>query len=265
MVIFIVLLIILSLLIGWFFIFELKIFHLNAVNLITGAVKSGKSALSLDLAYKTYRLHLLRFYIHYFLTLPFSLFGLSLDYEKPLFYSNIPVKFRYVELERALLLREKRFNYKSVVFIDEMSLIADNFDFKDDNVNKKLKKFFKLFGHETRGGKLFVNTQNLEDNHFIVKRCMNQYLYIHHKIRLPFISILKVRELSNEPNMSNVNLTDIESELKTYILFNRIFKKYDCYCYSILTDNLEAITHSKIAKTLKSLNILSFNSEDEKK
>lgn len=215
-----------------------KKLKVSSINLFTGQLKTGKSALSLRYALFYYKQALRAYYIKRFFNTIFINFNLYISIEKPLLYSNIPLGVMYTPLTKDILLRKERIAYKSIVFIDEISLVADNYDFKDLNMNYQLKMFFKLFGHMSRGGKLFINTQNIEDNHYIVKRSINQYLYIHHKIRLPFISIFKVREMIYNEGVNNVVNTDAEEDLKTIIVFNSIFKKYDCYCYSILTDNL---------------------------
>lgn len=162
--------------------------------------------------------------------------------ERPLFYSNIPLfNFDYCELTNDILTRKVRINNKSIVFIDEISIVVDNMDFKDTEINYNLKMFIKLFRHYSHGGKMFINTQNIQDNHYIIKRCINRYFYIHSKIRLPFISILKVREFlySEDTSITNSITEDLEEELKILIIRNKIFKMYDSICYSILTDNLK--------------------------
>lgn len=255
MVIFLLILIIIIIVLYFFNFKRLKI---SSINMFTGQLKTGKSALSLRYALFYYKSAVRNYYIKKIMNYCMYNFGYYQDIEKPLLYSNIPLGINYVPLTKDILLRRERIAYKSIVFIDEMSLIADNYDFKDKQFNEQVKLFFKLFGHMSRGGKLFINTQNIEDNHYIVKRCINQYLYIHHKIRLPLISIFKVREMIYNEGVQNIVNNDAEEDLKTIIISNSTFKKYDCYCYSILTDNLHY--QNKYFKRLykKIRNILTF-------
>lgn len=238
---------------------NIKILKLSSVNLFTGELGTGKSALSLNRALIAYRSNLVKFTIYYVFKNSMCVFGCRkiLWDEKPLFYSNIPLKdIKYCELTNDILLRKYRINNKSVVFIDEISLVVDNMDYKDNEINENLKLFVKLFRHYSHNGKLFINTQNIQDNHYIIKRCLNRYFYIHSKLRLPFISILRVREFmySEDNNISNNINKDLEEELKVVFIFNKIFKKYDNICYSILTDNLEFFRkHHEVIKSKKEL------------
>lgn len=256
--IWIILIVIVILLILYYLNF--KRLKVSSLNLITGSLGTGKSAFSLKLALFHYKRNLFYYYLNYFFAVCMSCFGLDLQVERPQLYSNIPLGVKYTPLNSNILQRKERIAYKSIVFIDEMSLIVDNYDIKDNQLNNDLKMFFKLFRHMSKGGKMFINTQSIKDNHFIVKRCINQYLYIHSKIRLPFISILKVREMIYDEDGSSINTfnEDIEEGLKIVIIPNKVFKLYDTYCYSILTDNLDYCkkTFKRLYKKIK--NILTF-------
>lgn len=261
----IIILIVVSILL--FIIFRnIKILKLSSVNLFTGELGTGKSALSLNRAILCYKCNMVKFIILYIIEQCSYCYGnknIIQWSDKPLFYSNIPLlDMNYCELNNDILLRKVRIPNKSVVFIDEISLVVDNMDYKDNEINYNLKMFIKLFRHYSHGGSLFINTQNIQDNHYIIKRVLNKYFYIHSKIRLPFISILKVREFLYSEDNSNVNTinSDLEEDLKTVIIFNKIFKKYDSICYSILTDNLEIykkyVNKIKSRKDLKTKKIL---------
>lgn len=250
---------------------NIKILKLSSVNLFTGELGTGKSALSLNRALITYKCNLIKFTLIYIFdnsSYIFKNYELLKWEDKPLFYSNIPLlNTQYCELTKNILLRKVRIPNKSVIFIDEISLVVDNMDFKDQEINYNLKMFIKLFRHYSHGGSLFINTQNIQDNHYIIKRVINKYFYIHSKIRLPFISILKVREFLYSEDNSNINTinTDLETDLKTVIIFNKIFKKYDSICYSILTDNLQfykkLVEKIKSRKDLKTTKILNMKGE----
>lgn len=216
-----------------------KIPKLGNVSCITGGVKTGKSTLAMYLAKKQYNKHLLQWKIKCKLC---KIFRRKKPLpEKPLFYSNVKVGFEYVPLTREIFLREQRPTYKSVIYCQESSLIADSQDWKDKNINERLKYFNKLYGHETKGGYLYYDTQTMKDNHYAIKRCMNSYLWIHHAIKwIPFIYVVKVREMFFSEDGENVNVSteDVENKLKWIIVPKKIWKYFDCYTYSIMTDNL---------------------------
>lgn len=110
---------------------KLKLPKIGAITLFTGGVKTGKSAVSLYFAIKTYKRTLFRWKLSCFFVKFLNAFlpkskQISLP-EEPLFYSTIPVaNMKFVLLTREHFLRKVRFNFKSVVFIDEASLVADS-------------------------------------------------------------------------------------------------------------------------------------------
>lgn len=183
--------------------------------------------------------------------------------EKPLIYSNVPLKLPYVALTQDLIYRRKRFRYGSIIYACEASLIAGSMDFKCDELNENLALLMKLVGHETRGGACVLDTQAVLDLHYGMKRNLSTYFYIHHKINVPFFLILKVREMIFLEGSSNEFETDVEDTLKTVIVPKSVFKKYDCYCYSALTDDLPVEDKIANPKDLKAREILTFKANKQ--
>lgn len=240
---------------------KVKKLRFGNMTVITGELKTGKSTLSLHLALKKFRSVHLHWTIDNFFR---KLFHVKKRVEEPLFYCNVPVRCKhYCPLTRELLLREKRFRYKSVVYVQEASLVADSMYFKDEIVNEQLLLFNKLFCHETKGGYLFYDTQNVDDNHFAVKRCTGTYLHIAYKVNLPFFLCLKVQErlYSSSGESVNVNTGDLTDNYKIVFVPKSVWKKFDCYTFSILTDKLsveDTIKHYEKNDSLKSNDIVSF-------
>ena len=229
---------------------KFKRLKVECVMLINGAVKTGKSTLSVHLAYKHYKKNLRRYYIRKFL---------GKKEEKPLFYSNIPLKFDFVPVNNDILTRKVRIPYGSVMYLGEFSLVADNMFYKTGSIlqNETLMLFIKLFGHETGGkGKLFIDTQAVGDLPVSVRRCLSRYLYIERSIKwVPFIIIMKVRELMFSEDNSTINTfnSDIEDNCKVLIISKRIWKKFDYCCYSCFTDDLDVSDNSIKGKKLGDL------------
>lgn len=224
-----------------------KVPKLGDLTTITGGIKTGKSTLAIFLARRKYKFNLFIWKIKKVLC---KIFHKKIP-EKPLFYSNIKLTCEYVPMTKEIFLREERLAYKSVSYVNEASLIADSQDWKDKNINEKLKLFNKLYGHETKGGSLYYDTQAIKDVHYSIKRCMNNYLWIHHAIKwIPFIYIVKVREmLYVDENTINLNEKDGEDNLKYIIIPKKIWKTFDCYTYSCFTDNLPVA--NKVTKNNK--------------
>lgn len=261
--IFIIILLVVAFLLWKFFFSKLKVPKLSAITLFTGGVKTGKSAVSLHFAITTYKRVHFEWRIKCFFA---KLFKKELP-EEPLLYSTIPIaNVPFCLIHREHFLREIRFNYKSVIFIDEASLIADSMLIKDNKINTRLLLFFKLFGHETHGGHCIINSHCITDLHFAIKRTTSTYFYIHSLDNYPFICLANMREERYSDDGTNLNVynNDVEDTLKRVLIFKSIFKKYDTFAFSYLTDDLP-VYNDKLTLTkydsLKANTIPSFRDE----
>lgn len=225
-----------------------KVPKLGSLCLVTGGVKSGKSTLSVYLAIRSWKRDHFRWKVLNFLRRVFKFIPVS---EEPLLYSNVPLAgVPYVELTEDLLLRRKRFNYRSTIYIQEASLVADSMMFRDQDINDRLLYFNKLIGHETRGGRIIYDTQSIQDCHFAIKRSLSSYLWIHHNLKVPFFVLIYVRELFYSEDSGSVNTfeEDVEKTLLLTIVPKSVWKKFDAYCYSKLTDELPVVSTKKKIK-----------------
>lgn len=230
----------------------------NCVSLVTGGVKTGKSTFAVYLAISNYkRIHKRWKFRAYFQ----RKLGREID-EEPLLYSNIPLSVPYVPLSREILRREVRPRYKSVCYVNEASLVADSQMFRDMELNERLMLFNKLFGHETLGGMCIYDTQCIVDLHYSIRRCLSEYFYIHHLNKfIPFFLVAEVREERYCEDNSSINTyeNDVEDHLKKVIIPKSIWKKFDAYCFSYLTDDLPVADNIIVgAKDLKAKDIVSF-------
>lgn len=215
----------------------------NCVALFTGAPKTGKTALCVKEVKRLYKSKLIKHY----LLMPIKFIQLrNNEFKeyckfKPMIYSNIPLRnTKFNKFTIDMLMREVRLPNGSIVLLDEASLIADSMLYKDKDINEKLMLFVKLFGHYTHGGYLIVNTQSIADLHFAFKRCVGSYYFITETRRYPFFSVAKVRECVYSEDNTSINgfNRDIEEDMKNVFIWNKNFKNYDCFCYSIFTDKL---------------------------
>jgi len=248
----------------------LKIPKFGNMVLVTGGVKTGKTTMTIWLAVRQYRRQLRKYrignYIIYplFHRLPFGVCKRLKKREKPLFYANVPVNVKgYVPITFELLERTKRFRYGSVIYLCETSLVCDSQCIKEPLLNERMLLFCKLIAHETKGGYLFLDTQSISDNHYAVKRTLSTYFYIHHTRKIPFFCLSWVRELKFSEDSSAVNTfdDDVEKTLQLVIIPKKIWKLFDCYCYSVLTDDLPVVDQTVDVEELqdkKARKIVSF-------
>lgn len=257
--VFIVLLIAIGVFVLWIYIKKnFKFPKVGSMVMVDGAVKSGKTTFAFGLAIATYKRAVRRWKIRKFFRKIFD----RAPEEKPLFYSSMPVDFEYVPLTRELLLRKERFAYKSVIFVDEASLFADSTLVKDSELNDDLLLFNKLIAHETQGGTIIYNSQSISDVHFSIRRCLSETFYVHSTFRwIPFFIVCTVREERYREDHGAVNVydADVEDSLKRVIMPKSVWKKFDCYCYSVHTDDLPVADKTVKPDSLKAYEVVSFN------
>lgn len=232
----------------WLYFKFFKIPKLKNVIFVDGSLGTGKSFYSVYIAIKLYKRAYRRYRIIKFLTKILSFIPkikeVNRKLEEPLLFSNMPLRrVKFCNLTLDILERKKRIPYKSVILIDEISIVVDQFDYKDRAISDSLRDFFKLYRHETHGGYIVINSQSTADLHYSIKSVLSDYLYLHHKTTLPFVCAISVQEMAYSSdrdsfNITNANNQDLEENLKMILVPKRYFKRYDTYYLSILTDSL---------------------------
>lgn len=237
-----------------------KILKVPSVCLITGGVKTGKSLLSVNLSIKDYRSRHRKWW--------FATRVLHHNIEEPMFYTNCEISFGSIERKKSHKLdknikyisldhlnRDIRFNYKSVIYIQECSLMADNMDFNNKVRNVDLSLFNKLIAHETRGGAVYYDTQSPLDSHYSIKRVCSTYFFIQKSLNFILFRILYVREMINTENGVNNFEDDVDCTTRKVLIPRWYYKKYNRYEFSYLTDCLQ--TENK--RVPKHSGVVSFN------
>lgn len=236
---------------------KFKMPKIGALCLISGGVKTGKSTLGVALSIAEHNRSVRRWKIRCWLC---SMLDRKKP-EEPLLYSNIPLTVPYVPVTEDLLLRKKRFRYGSTIYICEASLVADSQMFREMELNDRLLLFNKLIGHSTKGGRIIYDTQQIGDVHISIKRSLSEYMYIHHLVKwIPFFLVAYIREerYSNDGTTVNSYVADVEESLKKVLIKKSTWKKFDCYCYSCLTDDLPVEDNVIKSTDLKARTIVSF-------
>lgn len=246
-----------------------KIPKLKNIVFVDGSLGTGKSFYSVSLAIRLYRRSKIFYWIGVGLTYVLWWWPKFRDMrlEKPVLCSNINLRgVPFVPLTMDIIMRKTRLPYKSVILIDEISLLADQMLFKDKRINDALSIFFKLLRHEMHGGYCVINSQSTSDLHFSLKYVLSDYLYIHSRFKFPFVTLMKVQEMAYSADKDgrqivNANVGDLESNLKVILTFNKYYKRYDSYCFSIFTDDLpvmrELIEFQK-GQSLKTADLVTF-------
>ena len=211
--------------------------YIGCLTLITGALKSGKTLMGLRCALRKYRSARIKWKI----TCLWRRLIRKPEPEEPLFYTNIAVAgVRFVPVTLDVLYRRVRIARKSVMFLSETSLIADSMTIRDALLNEEINVFFKLYGHESHGGKCIIETQNVLDNHYAIKRCLTFYYNIDANFSLPFFKLVRFYKVfySDDDTVRNVVSLNEAVQYSYMLIPKSMFTRYDSYTYSWLTDDL---------------------------
>lgn len=229
-----------------------KLLNVPSFALVTGGIKCGKTELSCCLSHKDFKSIHRRWAIAKFFC---KVFHKKFETEEPLFYTNGKTSFGSLyrkkphKLDRCIrqltldsLMRLERYNYKSVIWIQEASLLADNMDFNNVDRNIELSLWSKLIAHETRGGKVYIDTQSVLDLHYSFKRVLSSYIFIQKRVDFWLFAIVYVREMINTDSGINNFVDDVDTSTRKVILPRWWFKRYDRYEFSYFTDDLNKST-----------------------
>jgi hypothetical protein len=139
--------------------------------------------------------------------------------------------------------------------------MADNMDFNNVDKNIELSLWTKLIAHETRGGKVYIDTQSILDLHYAFKRVLSSYIFIQKRVDFWFFAIVWVREMINTENGNNNFTADVDESTKKVFLPRWWYKRYDRYEFSYFTDDLRKSNGEFIPKN----GLISFNEKYREK
>lgn len=181
---------------------------------------------------------------------------------EPSVWSNIPLLVRYSRNPKkrvyarpvtlALLTCEDKFPENSLVLLDEISVMCDQYDFDDPLVMERLGRLMKFYRHWT-GGKVYITeqavscvTKPIRDKMGMVYQCegLSRWLLVS-----PFVKI-RIRPLVMVDSEVSATSDTVETEAVPYLFFfspPRLFQSrkkraYDSRCYKPIYH--EGATHS---------------------
>lgn len=180
---------------------------------------------------------------------------LEKEQEMPRFFSNIPVlvkKRKGVEtysniITKDMLLLKERIPEYSIVLIDELPQMVNQFNWNETEVQNNLNEFITFFRHYI-GGYFIVTAQSIDDVVAQIRRKLNTYywLFDFHKF-LHFFYKVRICQFQSSDIVSNVNQGFIEDNAKWK--YGCLFRKiYDSRCYSERYEILQDSTYHRYAR-----------------
>ena len=142
-----------------------------------------------------------------------------------------------------------------ILYIDEFSSIASQFDYNNPIIKDNIDEFFRLFRHYTNGKGYIFTIDQCSQNIFLQCRRRSNYTYnmisCHKLLQIFPIMIYEYRKIPiSDEIVSQESIVDFteESEIKKSAYFVNPFKYYDSYCYSDRyksIDNIEILNYRK--------------------
>lgn len=162
--------------------------------------------------------------------------------EMPVLYSNIPIKINKneysVRITKDILTLKKRIIEYSVVLLDELPLIVNQFNWNITEVQNNLNEFVALFRHYV-GGYLIVNGQSESEIVKQIRAKLNSYYWCYNFQK--FLCFYRVRILHNVVSEYNVSMSTDFIEDKTKWTYGIINKHYNTRAYKNRYSNINEI------------------------
>lgn len=195
----------------------------------TGGLGSGKSMLSTETAVKLLRRNRAK-------VTRYNLLHPKSKKEKPLLYSNIPIRISGKEWAQVLtadhLLLRAKIVEKSVTYIDEVGSFANQFQFKARNM-EIFDEFVRFYRHYTKGGYLVVNDQCSENIVLQIRRRINTvFNLMHFKAWFGIFYTVRCRNMSVSEEIKTVETQNTEDNTRLIFGFLQPRWRYDTWCYS---------------------------------
>jgi len=243
-----------------------KKFPQDTVICLTGGLGTGKTLIAVDRAIKEYRKRLFMWRLGIYNKR--KGFKVVKRAEMPKLYSNIPIL-----LKRPVYISKKVIPYReyfsevltyehillldripeySVVLIDEVGQVADQYQYDNPFIMQNLQKFIRYFRHFI-DGRLILTDQSSSNIVVAIRRRINKIYNLHDFRRNWFFFYkVKVQELFITEDIMATSEQNIHKEYEyfygvlplkwlRFLDITRLwtYKKYDSRCYSIMYDDVK--------------------------
>jgi len=203
--------------------------------LFSGAPGTNKTYLCVKYAIKRYNKQIFKYYLKR-LKNKVLFWRKKEDLEKPRLYSNIPIRLSKKDwsykLDKEHLLLVKKINKGSVIVLDEIGEVANQYSYNNVLVQVNFQELVRFVRHYGQEWYIYTTEQAIENVVVQVRRriALNLILYKLRKYPFRFFKVLLKEEIINSPAMS---LTPSEQVHYVFGRYKKEKKKYyDTHCYS---------------------------------
>lgn len=223
--------------------------------LFTGGIGSGKSLNSVKTALKLYKKQTtkVRFknFLHKLKNEPVELM--------PKLYSNMPIKVKKgycCKLTKEILTLKERIPEYSVVVIDELSAIVNQYNWNEEEVKYHLNEFIQFFRHYV-GGYLIVNAQAESEIVKQVRTKLNSYFWCFDFQKFLFF-FYRVRILHCQITENTTSLSTEFIEDNTKWTYGILTKLYDSRYLSERYKKIDKMNDLETFKSKKENKVIRF-------
>jgi len=218
--------------------------HYDTTLLFCGGLGSGKSLNSVKYAIRLYKKSVWKVKILNFKVKIYNLLhkkNKKVLHTLPLLVSNLPIyvkkKFITTPLNLNILTLKEKIPEYSVVFIDELPQLVNQFNWNITEVQHNLNEFIAMFRHYI-GGYLIVNGQAESEIVKQIRSKLNSYFWCYDFQK--FLCFYRVRILHSMISDNEVSLSSDFIEDNTKWTYGILTKNYDtrAYRYRYLNSNL---------------------------
>lgn len=157
-------------------------------------------------------------------------------YEKPLLYSNIPIKISNKEWSQKLKLEHltltERQTYKAVTFITEIGKIISRYDHKNPNISDNIDEYVSLYRQFTQGGYFLCDDQSSDNAEVDVRRRLGTIINMLHFNKFWFVYWVKMRNITISEDIKTIEKESVEDNYRTRLGFFIGKPRYDTYAFS---------------------------------
>lgn len=224
------LLILIVAIIAIYLIYKTYFLKYDTVVSFTGGLGAGKTIESVNVSIKLLKKQRRKVKLH-------NLLHKNDIWPTPQLYSSIPVRISKnewaIKLTDDHLLLRSRIIPRSVVFIDEVGSFANQFEYRNPNIETNFDEIIRFFRHYLKGGYFVCNDQCSENIVFYVRRRMNTvFNLMHFKKYFGVFYTVKVRNINISEEIKTIEDENVEDGYKLKFGVIPLFKRYDTYCYS---------------------------------
>jgi len=156
--------------------------------------------------------------------------------EKPLMYSNIPIKISAKEWSQKLKLEHltltERQTKRAITVITEIGKIVSRYDHQNPNISDNIDEYVSLYRQFTLGGYFLCDDQSSDNAEVDIRRRLGTIINMLHFNKFWFVYWVKMRNITISEDIKTIEADSVEDNYRTRLGFFIGRPRYDTYAFS---------------------------------